>query len=417
MARRTTFVPYTPRTILNKARRADSWFWTRYSAYPYIGCQHGCAFCYCRERKYSPYEDPEDFAHVIKVKENAPELLRRALGRVPIDTVFTGDYQPAERKFEVSKRMLQVCRDLGFPVFVLERSPLVLRDLELLQGDQRRRAVRGGVLHPHHAGGAQLSIGAPHREAGAGAREALCRHGAVRPGRDPDRHVPDAGPAGDQRRRRHARVGRALDGRAWRALRPGRGADAFRSAAGQLRAARARPVRPPARDLPPPVPARQLHAGRQLQPGPGPARARPLPEVRPRRPDPPARSSRATGARPTSAWSNGSPIRPTPSSWKARLPTASGRTARPPGRWRIWSRTCGVSVPNSGCTGWRAFRESVPRWALRSIASWLRNPLIRVRRLLPSEVRTQRLANQPPLRQDPRLDFNTGWWRRRRERA
>ena len=132
MARRTAFVPYSPRTVLNRARRGDHWFWTRYSAYPYIGCQHGCAFCYCRERKYSPYEDPEDFAHIIKVKQNAPELLRRALSRVPVDTVFTGDYQPAEHKFEISKRMLEVCRDLGFPVFVLERSPLVLRDLDLL---------------------------------------------------------------------------------------------------------------------------------------------------------------------------------------------------------------------------------------------------------------------------------------------
>ena len=138
MVRRTAFVPYSPRTVLNKARRADHWFWTRYSAYPYIGCQHGCAFCYCRERKYSPYEDPEDFAHIIKIKQNAPELLRRALGRLPIDTVFTGDYQAAERKFEISKRMLEVCRDLGFPVFVLERSPLVLRDLDLLTEIDRR---------------------------------------------------------------------------------------------------------------------------------------------------------------------------------------------------------------------------------------------------------------------------------------
>jgi DNA repair photolyase len=138
MSRRTVFVPYSPKSILNKAKRADHWFWTRYSAYPYIGCQHGCAFCYCRERKYAPYDDPEDFAHVIKVKENAPHLLRRALARVPADIVFTGDYQPAERKFMVSRRMLEVCRDLGFPVFVLERSPLVVRDLDLLREINQR---------------------------------------------------------------------------------------------------------------------------------------------------------------------------------------------------------------------------------------------------------------------------------------
>ena len=138
VGRRTIFIPYQPKTILNKSKRADHWFWSRYSAYPYIGCQHGCAFCYCRERKYSPYDDPHDFAYQIKVKENAPELLGRALRRVPVDVVFTGDYQPAERKFGVSRRMLEVCRDLAFPVFVLERSPLVVRDLDLLREIHKR---------------------------------------------------------------------------------------------------------------------------------------------------------------------------------------------------------------------------------------------------------------------------------------
>ncbi len=142
MTRRAQFIPYRPKTILNKSKRPDHWFWTRYSAYPYIGCQHGCEFCYCRESKYSPYDDPDDFAYVIKVKENAPELLRRALRKAPVDLLFTGDYQPAERKFQMSRRILAECLELGFPVFVLERSPLVLRDLDLLVGLERRaRAV------------------------------------------------------------------------------------------------------------------------------------------------------------------------------------------------------------------------------------------------------------------------------------
>jgi hypothetical protein len=46
MARRTEFVPYRPKTILNKHKRPDHWFWTRYTAYPYKGCQHRCLFCY-----------------------------------------------------------------------------------------------------------------------------------------------------------------------------------------------------------------------------------------------------------------------------------------------------------------------------------------------------------------------------------
>ncbi len=142
MTRRAEFVPYRPKTILNKAKRADHWFWTRYSAYPYIGCQHGCEFCYCRERKYAPYDDPLDFAYRIKVKENAADLLRKALQRTPVDLIFTGDYQPLERKFKISRQMLEVCLELGFPVFILERSPLVLRDLDLIQAiHEKARAV------------------------------------------------------------------------------------------------------------------------------------------------------------------------------------------------------------------------------------------------------------------------------------
>ncbi len=75
---------------------------------------------------------------MIKVKENAPDLLRKALSRLPVDAVITGDYQPAEKKFELSRRMLEACLELGFPVSVLERSPLVLRDLELLKEISQR---------------------------------------------------------------------------------------------------------------------------------------------------------------------------------------------------------------------------------------------------------------------------------------
>ncbi len=117
-----------------------------------MGCQHGCAFCYSRERKYIPYkpldqeakydEEADEFSHLIKIKENAPQLLRKALGRVPVDSVFTGDYQPAERKFKLSRKMLEVCLELGFPVFVLTRSALVIRDLDILKAiNQRARAV------------------------------------------------------------------------------------------------------------------------------------------------------------------------------------------------------------------------------------------------------------------------------------
>ena len=55
-----------------------------------------------------------------------------------MDVIATGDYQPAEKKFEVSRRILEVCLELGFPVSILERSPLVLRDLELIKEINQR---------------------------------------------------------------------------------------------------------------------------------------------------------------------------------------------------------------------------------------------------------------------------------------
>ena len=185
MSRRATFVPYRPRTILNKHKRADHWFWTRYSAYPYIGCQHGCEFCYCREEKYYPFTDVNDFSYVIKIKENAPNLLRRALGRAPVDLVFTGDYQPAERKFRMSRQMLQVCAELRFPVFVLERSPLVLRDLDLLAtiNQQTVAVVAFSILttpdSPHYEQVCQLERLAPRANKRFAAMEQIAQSGIL----------------------------------------------------------------------------------------------------------------------------------------------------------------------------------------------------------------------------------------------
>lgn len=149
MKRKVEFLAYRAKTILNKHKRADHWFWTRYSAYPYMGCQHGCAFCYCREQKYLPHDDPDDFSYLIKVKKNAPDLLRKALQRTSVDVVMTGDYQPAERTYQISRQMLEVCCELGFPVFVLERSALVVRDLDVLQqiNKQTPSIVAFSIIH------------------------------------------------------------------------------------------------------------------------------------------------------------------------------------------------------------------------------------------------------------------------------
>ncbi len=192
MARRAEFVPYRPKTILNKHKRPDHWFWTRYTAYPYKGCQHGCLFCYCREKKYAPHDDPNDFAYRIMVKENAPDLLRQTLSRAPAGQVGTGDYQPVERKFGLSRQMLEVCRDLGFPVLVLERSPLVLRDLDLLKDIAERATamVMFSIIStpdsPHYDRVREME------KSGACGGEALCGHGADCQGRHTGWHLHDA---------------------------------------------------------------------------------------------------------------------------------------------------------------------------------------------------------------------------------
>ncbi len=133
MSEPVNYIPYKPKSILNTHRHPDHWFWSKYTAHPYTGCQHGCVFCYAREEKYSPYDSPDEFSHTIRVKGNAPELLKKALSRKPVDIVFTCDYQPAEGKFGLSRQILEVCRELGFPVFILERSPRIIKDLEILR--------------------------------------------------------------------------------------------------------------------------------------------------------------------------------------------------------------------------------------------------------------------------------------------
>ena len=69
-------------------------------------------YCYLRERKYCPFDDLNDFWYVVKVKENAPQLLWRGLSRAAVDVVATGDYQAAEKTFEASRRTLEVCPEL-----------------------------------------------------------------------------------------------------------------------------------------------------------------------------------------------------------------------------------------------------------------------------------------------------------------
>jgi hypothetical protein len=73
MRSRSLFAPHRTKMILSDGKRADHWPWTRCGAYPYKRRQHRCEFCYCRERKYCPFDDADlrvrdDFAYATQVQ-------------------------------------------------------------------------------------------------------------------------------------------------------------------------------------------------------------------------------------------------------------------------------------------------------------------------------------------------------------
>jgi DNA repair photolyase len=143
---RPQYQEYQARSIVNVHKHVDGWFYDKYSAHPYVGCAFGCEFCYSREDKYLAGRDPDEFDRLIRVKVNAAELLRRELARQPVDVIACGDWQlPAERDYGLSRRLLEVVRDLSFPLFIVERSPLLTRDLDLLTEINRRAWV--GVVY------------------------------------------------------------------------------------------------------------------------------------------------------------------------------------------------------------------------------------------------------------------------------
>jgi DNA repair photolyase len=136
------FEEYEADRIVNTHKHVDPWFWTKYSAHPHMGCRSGCAFCYSRSSRYLGSHKPEDFDTLIRVKANAVELLRKELRSLDQEVISCGDWQqPVENRYRLSRSMLKVVRDLGFPLFIVERSPLLSRDLDLLKEINERAWV------------------------------------------------------------------------------------------------------------------------------------------------------------------------------------------------------------------------------------------------------------------------------------
>lgn len=121
----------TCRTLLNPSKLAT------YCINPYIGCQHGCAYCYAESITKGFSRHTEAWGEFVDVKVNAPEVLRREVRRRRRGSVFlsslTDAYQPIERKYELTRELLEVLLENNFPVCIQTKSPLVTRDLDLLK--------------------------------------------------------------------------------------------------------------------------------------------------------------------------------------------------------------------------------------------------------------------------------------------
>jgi DNA repair photolyase len=107
---------------------------------PYRGCEFGCRYCYARyTHEFMEMRDGLEFEQKIYVKQHAAALLRHDLRRVKPDEAIaigtaTDPYQPAERRYEVTRGILEeFARHRGFEVGIVTKSNLIVRDLALLQ--------------------------------------------------------------------------------------------------------------------------------------------------------------------------------------------------------------------------------------------------------------------------------------------
>jgi DNA repair photolyase len=119
------------KSILSKSRIYD------YTLNAYVGCRHACVYCYARfMKRYTGHIEP--WGEFVDVKINAPELLAREIkkkkqkGRVWISGVCDA-YQPAEKKYRLTGRCLEILVENGWPLTIQTKSPLVLRDIEVLK--------------------------------------------------------------------------------------------------------------------------------------------------------------------------------------------------------------------------------------------------------------------------------------------
>lgn len=148
----------TVKTILNRKKKRDSWFLDDYTLNPYEGCSFNCQYCYVRGSKYG-----ENMEETLSVKVNGAAVLDRQLtfrakknqyGIIALASA-TDPYIRAEEKYRMTESFLQRIAKHRFPVLMITKSDLIVRDLALLQeidrvavhaGDLQGRLTRGAII-------------------------------------------------------------------------------------------------------------------------------------------------------------------------------------------------------------------------------------------------------------------------------
>jgi len=119
------------KTILSVSQVFD------YVINPYVGCQHGCSYCYARfMKRFTGHREP--WGEFADVKVNAAVLLQKEITRKKPGRVWVSGvcdpYQPLESKYGLTRQCLQILKQHVWPVTVQTRSPLVLRDIDIFKG-------------------------------------------------------------------------------------------------------------------------------------------------------------------------------------------------------------------------------------------------------------------------------------------
>ncbi|HSE13021.1 MAG TPA: PA0069 family radical SAM protein [Rudaea sp.] len=168
----TTVTEERARSIISRNDSPDVAF--DQSINPYRGCEHGCIYCYARpSHSYLNLSPGLDFETKLFAKTNAAELLRAELARPgyrvsPVNLgANTDPYQPIERRYRITRQIIEVLAEHGHPLTIVTKNALIERDLDLLAPLAQRNLVHAFVsvtsLDNHLAAKLEPRASAPHR--------------------------------------------------------------------------------------------------------------------------------------------------------------------------------------------------------------------------------------------------------------